>query len=145
MVYGGFVSFALSDSLQSSANGGGGVFAQDYKNTCIMLQAGPAIGKSELFNNSGMFNDYCLQKQSLSGIKIYPNPGYGKYTVEGKDIESFEVMNYLGQQIIRQENVVAESGVFDINIKESSEGNYYIKLYKNDGSVVVKPIIKINN
>ncbi len=72
-------------------------------------------------------------------INIYPNPAEEKITINGNGIESYEVIDILGNSIISIENNPAYNFVIDIS--DFSSGLYLIKFNRNR-EITVKQFIK---
>ncbi len=108
---------------------------------------GGAIDPS--FSESAMVIDYVrvYQNTSLStdevfGNKfaVYPNPSENSDTLNIKTterIDSIEIMNTLGQTLIRK-----EGNIKLINVQDIASGIYLIKIYSGNKSVVKRVIIK---
>lgn len=145
LVFGGFVSFAISDSL--SANSGGAMVSQDTRMRCIMLQGGTVYGQSEMYNVSGTFKENCNDAQRMTELRVYPNPGFGEYWVEGQSIEKIEVFDNLGRLIKNME--VKEKGEnlwkTHITLMDQPEGNYFVKIRDSSGEQWVYLLIKLKS
>ena len=71
-------------------------------------------------------------------IKIYPNPTNGIFTIEGKNIQTVEVMNINGQ-IIKQLSINNNKSSI-INLKGQPKGIYFVKI-QSDDFIRVKEIV----
>lgn len=142
IVHGGFLSFTISDSIQS--NSGGSILYSDTQSDCIKLQGGLLFGKSEIFDKAGIFGEKCIESHQITQLKLYPNPGLGEYFVEGNDITSIHITNCLGQKIKELQYNPNESMRIEINLKNESEGTYFVKIYNLKNQEWVIPIIKMN-
>jgi len=142
IVHGGFLSFTITDSLQS--NGGGSILYSDTQSDCIKLQGGLVFGKSEIFDKAGIFGEMCIESHKITNLKLYPNPGIGEYFIEGNEITSINVTNCLGQKIKDLQYNAHESMRIILNLKEESEGTYFVKIYNLKNQEWIIPIIKMN-
>lgn len=84
-----------------------------------------------------------LSNQSFleDNIVLYPNPCNTEFYIEGKTINSYQLINSIGQ--------VVKSSILDekidrqkISVSDLSEGIYYLKLSNLDGFINKKVIIK---
>jgi len=143
LVFGGFASFAISDSV--NANSGGAIVMQDSRTRCIMVQGGNVYGQSEMYNVTGTFREICNDAPRVTDIRVYPNPGFGKYWVEGKNVESIEVFDNVGRMVstvsIKGENVWRTP----ILLTEQPEGNYFVKIRDTAGEQWVYSLIKLKS
>ena len=141
LVFGGFASFAISDSV--NANSGGAIVMQDTRTRCIMLQSGNVYGQSQMYNVTGTFREICNDVPRATDIRVYPNPGFGKYWVEGKNVESIEVFDNVGRMVstvnITGENVLRTP----ILITDQPEGNYFVKIRDTAGEQWVYSLINL--
>jgi len=139
LVFGGFASFAISDSV--NANSGGAI----SRTRCIMVQGGNVYGQSEMYNVTGTFREICNDAPRVTDIRVYPNPGFGKYWVEGKNVESIEVFDNVGRMVstvsIKGENVWRTP----ILLTEQPEGNYFVKIRDTAGEQWVYSLIKLKS
>jgi hypothetical protein len=74
---------------------------------------------------------------SLSGVKIYPNPTTGEFTVEltNGSLKTIEVIDVTGRLISTNSTT---SELVNINLNEFSNGIYYVKIQSNDVVEVMK-------
>ena len=140
IVYGGFASFSISESI--NANSGGSVVWQDSRTSCIMVQGGHVYGSTEMFNNTALFRETCKNVAPITDIKVYPNPGFGEYWVEGQNISSIEIFDNLGRQVLST-NVRDNLNKIPISIRDQSEGNYFVKIIDTAGEQWVFSLIKL--
>jgi hypothetical protein len=90
--------------------------------------------------------DLCVGLEDLaanSSIAVYPNPSTGLFTISipgnaGKlDVE---VMNTLGQTVVKESSKNPEALVVDMN--DYGRGVYYLKIQLNQGSKLVKVVLE---
>lgn len=144
LVYGGFVSFNLSDNNWNSANAGGVIFNNEYKNACLMVQSGSIFGSSKIFESKGVFKENCEFQTNSSKINVYPNPSPGIFNISCSELSNIYVYNSLGQEIFKKPNVLSQNGVYKIDLADYPQGNYYLKIYKLNGFHDVVLIVKTN-
>jgi hypothetical protein len=143
LVFGGFASFAISDS--ASANSGGAIVWQDSRTRCIMVQGGHIYGQSELYNAAGNFRENCIEVPEVSDLRLYPNPGFGQYWLEGSGISGLEIYDNTGRFISSQHVVMSENQRINISLAGQSEGNYFVKVTGAEGLNRVFSIIKLKS
>ncbi len=143
LVFGGFASFAISDS--TSANSGGAIVWQDSRTRCIMVQGGHIYGQSELYNATGNFRENCIEVPEVSDLRLYPNPGFGQYWLEGSGISGLEIYDNTGRFISSQHVVMSENQRINISLAGQSEGNYFVKVTGAEGLNRVFSIIKLKS
>lgn len=143
LVFGGFASFAISDS--ASANSGGAIVWQDSRTRCIMVQGGHIYGQSELYNAAGNFRENCIETPEVSDLRLYPNPGFGQYWLEGSGISGLEIYDNTGRFISSQHVVLSENQRINISLAGQSEGNYFVKVTGAEGLNRVFSIIKLKS
>lgn len=80
-----------------------------------------------MFNNTEIFRDTCKNDLPITDIKIYPNPGFGDYWVEGQGIYIIEIFDNLGRQVLST-NVMDKLLKIPISIIDQPVGNYFIKI-----------------
>lgn len=143
LVFGGFASFAITDSV--NANSGGAFVSQDIRTRCLMVQGGHIYGQSEMYNVTGTFREICSDAPRSTDIRVYPNPGFGNYWVEGKDIEKIDVFDNVGRMVSSTE--VKEKGESiwktPIILADQPEGNYFVKIRDTSGEQWVYSLIKL--
>jgi hypothetical protein len=144
LVFGGFSSFAITDSTMAGANAGGAILSNDSRLRCLMVQGGSVFGQSEMYNKIGDFKETCREISKASGLKIYPNPGFGIYQIEGK-VNRIEVFDYTGKQIANIPSYDEAGQIKKINISSHAEGTYLFKIYQDDWIPHVFSIIKLNS
>ena len=77
---------------------------------------------------------------TLSGIKVYPNPSNGEFTVElnSDDSKTIEVIDLTGRLV---KSYAGKDERVNINIKNLANGVYYLKI-KSENSVDVIKVVK---
>jgi hypothetical protein len=140
LVFGGFASFAISDSL--NANSGGSFVWNDSRSSCIMLQGGNIYGNGEIYNKKEKFQETCKEPASFSIIKVYPNPGFGNYWIEGQNIQTIEILDNLGRLILSPK-IPNDLVKIPISIIDQAEGNYFVKIIDINGKQSTFSIIKL--
>lgn len=128
----------------NGGNAGGAMLSQDSRVSCIMVQGGLVFGQAEMYNKTGEFNETCREKSRVSGLKIYPNPGFGVYQIEG-EARKIEVLDYTGKQIANIPSYDEAGQIYKVNISSHAEGTYLFKIYHSDGNPYVFSIIKLNS
>lgn len=143
LVFGGFASFAISDSL--NANSGGAIVAQDSRTRCLMVQGGHVFGQAEMYNVIGTFKEICNDAPRSTDIRVYPNPGFGNYWVEGKNIEKIDVFDNVGRMVSSTELKEKGKSIWKtpIILTEHPEGNYFVKIRDTSGEQWVYSLIKL--
>lgn len=76
---------------------------------------------------------------NVSEIRIYPNPTNGIITVQGKEIQTVEIINISGQ-IINQLRTNTEE--FIIDMSEQPAGIYIVKIETNKGILAKRIILR---
>lgn len=76
---------------------------------------------------------------TLSGVKIYPNPTAGLFTVElnGNVNKAIEVMDVTGRVVLVN---TAKDGKVNVNISALANGVYYVKIQSGNGVEVIKVV-----
>jgi hypothetical protein len=143
LVFGGFASFAITDSV--NANSGGAIVAQDSRTRCLMVQGGHVFGQAEMYNVSSTFREICNDAPRATDIRVYPNPGFGNYWVEGKNIEKIEVFDNVGRMISSTEVKINGENLWKtpIILTNQPEGNYFVKIRDTSGEQWVYSLIKL--
>ncbi len=80
----------------------------------------------------GINNDY-----SKGGVKIYPNPSKGLFTVQGNGLHFIEIINVNGQIINKS---LIEDKQFNIDLSKQPKGIYMVKIVTDKGIVTRKII-----
>jgi hypothetical protein len=146
LVGGGFVSFNLqTDSSQISSNSGGVLLVNDKLNSCVQLQSGNSIGGFEMFSKETKFVDLCEPFEKLNknpNLKIYPNPGFGFYTLESTDAVGFFIIDITGKIVLPYVDLNPQELNYSFDISNLAEACYMVRVKLNDGSYSNLPIIK---
>ena len=74
-----------------------------------------------------------------TGIAIYPNPVYDKFTVLSSQasMKKIELFNLLGEKIIEKDCANSDKRV-DMTMQHLASGLYYAKIYTEKGAVTMK-------
>lgn len=146
LVMGGFTSFNLSsDSSQISSNSGGVLIVNNKTLSCVQLQSGNSIGGFELFSKDGLFSDDCKPINSsdkLPNLSIYPNPGFGLYTLCATDASSFYITDMTGKTVYNQTDLDKDNQLYSFDISHLAEACYIVFVRLNNGRIKSLPIIK---
>lgn len=146
LVGGGFVSFQLcTDSFELSSNSGGVLLVNDKVNSCVQLQSGNSLGGFELYMNEKKFVDLCQPFEKLHkkvNIKIYPNPGFGLYTLESTDAVGLYIIDISGKVVFPYVDLNLSEISYSFDISHLAEACYVVRVKLNDGSYSNLPIIK---
>lgn len=78
-----------------------------------------------------------------SQLKLYPNPGTGKATIdftgiEATDVKSVTVLNNLGQQVAVIDLAAIQNNTLEVNITEMAAGIYFINVETTQGKTGFK-------
>jgi Zn-dependent metalloprotease len=101
----------------------------------IIPQAGWAVWFS---NGIRDYNTPVLDLENqLEGVKVYPNPSNGNYTLdfewEASDVGIIDVYDVLGMRLFSKEiNVSGGNNSIEIDLSQLSAGNYIVKLKINN-------------
>lgn len=84
-----------------------------------------------------------LSNQSFieDNVVLYPNPCNSEFFIEGKSLNSYELINSIGQRVknsILDENLKTQK----VSVSELSEGIYYLKLSGLNGVLRKKIVVK---
>lgn len=77
-----------------------------------------------------------------NGLKIYPNPNNGIFTLKSNDASKYSVtiFNILGKIVYSEENISEENHIFDIS--NYKNGLYFLKIIKNNKKSIMKIVKK---
>ncbi|MBT3207044.1 MAG: T9SS type A sorting domain-containing protein [Bacteroidetes bacterium] len=73
-----------------------------------------------------VFDDTGIKSLANKQIEIFPNPSYGKFTIEGYNLHSVEIRNITGK-IVKQFSIDNKKSTI-INLKEQAKGIYFVKV-----------------
>ena len=73
------------------------------------------------------------------GLKVYPNPTYGLFTIEGVEVDRIQLFDVYGKLL---KNSVLSDGEHQIDMSDFTNGVYILKAYYHNNVVGVKKIIK---
>jgi hypothetical protein len=76
-----------------------------------------------------------IENNSISSVKIFPNPSYGQVHIQGFNIEACEVYDYSGN-LLKEEKYTEV-----IDISGLPDGVYILKIVDSSGSHIVKQLI----
>jgi hypothetical protein len=78
-------------------------------------------------------NDFGVQN-----FKIFPNPANGNVTIAGNGLTRVELYDVQGRKLVEYNNVTDN---LRINVNSFVDGLYFVKLYAEEGTVVVKRLV----
>src|SRR5262249_51885483 len=124
--------------------GSTGTYATSSNTATIMSGTVTSV---DFYRSWGLFNDsaevtHVAGITNVSGIRLYPNPGNGVFTVSGIAAgQVVELYDYLGQLLSNQVAENSSSIHFDLSAK--ANGVYLLRIQNRDGSVAtVQKIVK---
>ena len=71
---------------------------------------------------------------------MHPNPTNNNLFVNGKDMQSLELFNTLGQRVLTQ--TVENGASAEISLSNLPAGIYVLRVVMNGGAVSVKKVVK---
>ena len=74
-----------------------------------------------------------------NALKVYPNPTYGLFTIEGVEVDRIQLFDVYGKLL---KNSVLSDGEHQIDMSDFTNGVYILKAYYHNNVVGVKKIIK---
>ena len=77
--------------------------------------------------------------ESPSFANVYPNPTKGQVTILGKDLETAEVVNMLGQRVA---TASGKSEYITMDISHLSAGIYFVNITDSEGRKCVRKVVK---
>ena len=77
--------------------------------------------------------------ESTAFATIHPNPTNGTFTITGKNLKSAEVLNTLGQSVVK---VQGEGETLQIDIANLPAGIYFVNIMDEEGRKCVRKIVK---
>jgi hypothetical protein len=85
-----------------------------------------------------------LSNLPIEEVIIFPNPVFdNNFNVQGKDILSIEVINVIGQSIVKKENDARQGEAINVKLENCDKGLYLVKIslaYKK--SIIKKLLVK---
>ena len=78
-----------------------------------------------------------VDENSLSNVKLYPNPTSGQMSIEAKEMTSVSVYDLVGQCIMQR---FAENGQLTIDMSQLQNGIYFVKVNTVNGSTVQRVV-----
>jgi hypothetical protein len=73
-----------------------------------------------------VFDDTGIENYEIDEIEIFPNPSYGKFTINGENLQSVEIRNITGK-IVKQFSIDNKKSTI-INLKDQAKGIYFVKV-----------------
>ncbi|MBT7493479.1 MAG: T9SS type A sorting domain-containing protein, partial [Bacteroidetes bacterium] len=73
-----------------------------------------------------VFDDTGIKNMANEQITIFPNPSYGKFIIEGNNLQSVEIRNITGK-IVKQFSIDNKKSTI-INLKDQAKGIYFVKV-----------------
>ena len=117
----------------------------DALNLWIANQEHPELYRTWTIINDSIpvFGDYYVgvpeNQDSNDWVTVHPNPTSGFVSVNGKNLRQAEVVNMLGQQVMRVES---EGNGFHIDIAALPAGIYFVSVIDKDGRRSVHKVMK---
>ena len=109
------------------------------------------LGVGTYYRNRAYFDDIQVDRlvstvgmseASVANFSIYPNPSNNKITIRyNQDARSIEIMNLLGQRIIKSE--IHEENSTVINISNLDYGVYLTRIINKEGKIFTSRFIKL--
>ena len=92
-------------------------------------------------NGFNQFIEDCTEVSEVDaiGMTVYPNPTYGKVTIEAVDIQSIRIFNMLGE-IVFEGSVNGD--VFDYDFSHQKAGIYFISVETSKGTETMKITVR---
>jgi hypothetical protein len=124
-----------SDTINATI---GEVFVFSVSGGGISLNSG---SQSDTNNTGGIFTTATKTENTQSQILVYPNPvkEYMNLRIIGLNSETiaFNVYDATGRLVI-QENSIGENNLYRIQVKQLTQGNYFIQGYTPKGETIGK-------
>ena len=121
-VGGVFSGIGVSDSIFDPAISGIGNFWITYTYTDSITNCSGSDSTQVI-----VFDETKIENLKIEQFSIFPNPTYGKFTIEGKNLQSIEIRNISGKIVYLSDNLKS-SDKFQINLKNKAKGIYFIKI-----------------
>jgi len=74
-----------------------------------------------------VFDESGIKNLTNTQIEIFPNPSFGKFTIEGKNLQSVEIRNITGKVIYSSDDLKS-SNEFQFDLKAEAKGIYFVKV-----------------
>ncbi len=97
------------------------------------------VSKNNCIDTSACYVTSIDNIENNANIKIYPNPTTGLINVEAKGIESLEVFDIYGKEVLKSE---VRSPKHEVDLSSQSKGIYIIKVTTNKGVAVEKIVLE---
>ncbi len=95
----------------------------------------------ETINTTNPNNNNNIILEDIEGIVIYPNPTSGTFKIQNGFISKIELSNSFGE-LIEIKNILSKTETVELDLTNYVKGIYYLKLFKNNGNVEYKMILK---
>ncbi|MGM0529169.1 MAG: lipocalin-like domain-containing protein [Bacteroidota bacterium] len=79
------------------------------------------------------------KEEWLEGIKVFPNPNDGYFTVRGEFIREIEIVDIKGRKVFSSH---VNGRVYDVDISKEPPGLYFVRLTLNRGLIIRKVIVE---
>ncbi len=107
--------------------------------TLTGTDANGCTNKTTLSQNVNACTDIKANMSATGGLKLYPNPGKGYYTLETNSdvMKTIEVLDYTGKLIMLTKS--SEQNI-SIDLSNLANGIYYVKVSANDKNEIIKVV-----
>jgi hypothetical protein len=138
--FSGAVSLATTPPELGNEPGWGCVVFQNFGYPILTVPCGciEAYQNSQWYDPYGMVGFYefvedCTVISEANAVvsTVYPNPTYGKVTIEAKNLQSISIFNILGEKILESP---ANGDVFEFDFSHQKAGLYLIKVETAKGT-----------
>lgn len=109
------------------------LYNKSYDTTQIIINSTVGEQTINVIINGQWLN---INDNEVVEFKVYPNPVNHILTVQGFDIQDITIFNAIGREVLSVKNRN------EINVKDLSEGLYFVKITDSKGNSVVKKVIK---
>lgn len=139
---------SLAPTPPTLANDLGGMVFAEYGIPVLTVPCGcvEAYQNSSWYEPYGLngFNQFiedCTEVSEVNAIDmtVYPNPTYGKVTIEAEGIQGIRIFNMLGE-IVFEGSVNGD--VFDYDFSQQKAGIYFIKVETTKGTETLKVTVR---
>ena len=107
----------------------------DYNlsNETVYYRIRQVMKSGKIFNST-----IVLITNAKATIRIYPNPAKSFFTVESKDLQTLQVIDYLGHVLLQRTHISAQQM---IDTKQLAVGIYVVKCVDNNGQVFIRKLV----